>query len=744
MSATPEKIDKYVILGELGRGAMGTVYKARDPVLDRLVAIKMMSEELLIEDEMRGRFNREAKSAAGLQHPNIVTIFDFGELEKEGVPYIVMELLDGVSLAELMEQAKPERLQDKIQIVTQICRGLDYAHKRGVIHRDVKPGNIQVLPAGTAKVLDFGIAMGEGSTIKTKTGLVMGTPNYMAPEQISGENVDHRADMWAVGVILYELISGERPFAASTVPSLVYRIVHATPAPLDARGLGLPDKLVSIVERVLSKDPDERFRDLALMARALDQAMGAASPIKEISGEARARSYTTHFQLARSLLDRGQPQRALEAARRAQALEPTHGSVVDLVQEIEIALKRMQSQPTVVQPGKPPPFDAARWVDEARMALTAGNRSEALRIVDDVLAVEPNFEAAVELRGLLDAPSRPSGRAVSGSLRRTYGQARVRPELTFVETVTFGEPPGIQVMGVGPHPQLIAVGGVDGSVRLWDIDSRHKVGSFRTQLHQRAGHEALVTSLAFSPDGAFLASGHVDGDIHLWSLDTGDEVHVRVRHDASIGQLAFSPDGTTLGSCGLDNTVKLWNVESLRRGAAERRLIRQPAGVMTLLFSTDGAQLISGHTNRILRVHDARTGRLSTTLRGHGAALTTCINSPDGNQIATGARDGVIRIFDLNRREEVKTLVGHKKAIAALSYFPSGNDLASVAMDNSLILWDLNAGTPRTTLWGGAGESFTGVVVTGDEPLIVAALGDGRLRIWSPSVTDRMPKLGAH
>ena len=187
MSSTPEKIDKYVVLGELGRGAMGTVYKARDPVLDRLVAIKMMSEELLIEEEMRGRFNREAKSAAGLQHPNIVTIFDFGELENEGTPYIVMELLDGVSLAQMMEEGQPERLEDKVQIVTQICRGLDYAHKRGLIHRDIKPGNIQVLPAGTAKVLDFGIALGEGSSIKTKTGLVMGTPNYMAPEQISGE-----------------------------------------------------------------------------------------------------------------------------------------------------------------------------------------------------------------------------------------------------------------------------------------------------------------------------------------------------------------------------------------------------------------------------------------------------------------------------------------------------------------------------------------------------------------------------
>jgi tRNA A-37 threonylcarbamoyl transferase component Bud32 len=731
MSSTPEKIDKYVVLGELGRGAMGTVYKARDPVLDRLVAIKMMSEELLIEEEMRGRFNREAKSAAGLQHPNIVTIFDFGELEKEGVPYIVMELLDGVSLAEMMEQSKPERLEDKIKIVTQICRGLDYAHKRGVIHRDVKPGNIQVLPAGTAKVLDFGIAMGEGSTIKTKTGLVMGTPNYMAPEQISGENVDHRADMWAIGVILYELISAERPFVATTVPSLVYRIVHATPAPLDALKLGLPAKLVSVVERVLSKDPDKRFRDLALMARALEQVMGAPNPTKEISGEARARSYTTNFQLAESLLEGGQPQRALEAARRAQALEPSHGSVVDLVHEIEIALKRMQSEPTVVKPGASAPFDAARWVDEARMALTAGNRSEALRIVDDVLAVDPGFEAAVELRGLLDTPARPS-RAVSGSLRRTYGQARIRPELTFVETITFGEPPGIQVMTVGPHPQLVAVGGVDGSIRLWDIESRRKLANFRTELHQRAGHEALVTSLAFSPDGAFLASGHVDGNIHLWSLDTGEEISVRVRHEASIGELAFSPDGEVLASCGLDNTVKLWDLESLRRGAAERRLIRQPAGVTSLLFTTDGAQLITGLTNRVLRVHDARTGRLSTTLRGHGAAVTTCINSPDGNQIATGARDCVIRIFDLNRREEVIALQGHKKAIASLSYFPDGKEIASVAMDNSLIIWDLITGTPRTTLFGGASESFTGVVVTGEEPLIVAALGDGSLRIWSP------------
>ncbi len=733
MPPPPSRIGKYEILAELGRGAMGTVYKARDPRLDRLVAVKMMSEELLIEEEMRGRFQREAKSAANLQHPNIVTIFDFGELEGEGSPYIVMELLEGTSLAQLMEEKKPQRLEDKVAVITQICRGLDYAHKRGVIHRDVKPGNIQVLPSGTAKILDFGIALGEGSTIKTKTGLVMGTPNYMAPEQISSEVVDHRADMWAVGVILYELLSGERPFSASTIPGLVYQIVHSPPPPLDERKLGLPPKLVPVVERVLQKNPDQRFRDLAHLARTLEKVMGAPVVTIEISPEARSRGYSTHLDMAKSLLSQGQPQRALEAARRAQALEPSHRSVVDLIREIEVALRRMQSQETLVREPEPSSeaFDAARWVDEARMALTAGERSEALRIVEDVLAVSPGFPPALELRELLVKPPRP-GQVRSGSLRPTYRYARVRPELAFKEVATFGEPPGIQVLAAGPKPGLVAAGGVDGSVRLWDVDSRRRLTSFRTALHQRAGHEALVTSLAFSPDGAFLASGHVDGNIHLWSLDTGQEIQVRIRHDASVGGLAFSPDGGTLASGGLDSTLKLWELSQLRQGEPQRKLIREPSGVSCLAYSRDASLIITGHTNRVLRVHEVKTGRLVASLRGHEAALNTVVVSPDGSQIATGGRDSSIRIFDLNRREEIRVLTGHRKAVAALSYFPRGTEIASVAMDHAITLWDVASGSQRSTLWGAKGEVFASVVTTGEEPLIVAGLAEGTLRVWAP------------
>jgi serine/threonine protein kinase len=734
MPPPPSRIGKYEILAELGRGAMGTVYKARDPRLDRLVAVKMMSEELLIEEEMRGRFQREAKSAANLQHPNIVTIFDFGELEGEGSPYIVMELLEGTSLAQLMEEKKPERLEDRVSIITQICRGLDYAHKRGVIHRDVKPGNIQVLPSGTAKILDFGIALGEGSTIKTKTGLVMGTPNYMAPEQISSEVVDHRADMWAVGVILYELLSGERPFTATTIPGLVYQIVHSPPPPLDERKLGLPPKLVQVAERVLQKNPDHRFRDLAHLSRMLEKVMGAPALTVELSGEARSRGYTTNLDLAKSLLSQGQPQRALEAARRAQALEPSHRSIVDLIHEIERALSTMQSQPTVAREREPgrDKFDAARWVDEARMALTAGERSEALRIVDDVLAVSPGFAPALELKELLVKPARPGG-ARTGSLRpQTYRYARVRPEMAFKEVATFGEPPGIQVLATGPKPGLVAAGGVDGSVRLWDVDSRRRLASFRTAIHQRAGHEALVTSLAFSPDGAFLASGHVDGNIHLWSLDTGQEVPGRARHDASIGGLAFAPDGLALASGGLDSTLKLWELSQLRQGEPQRRLIREPSGVTCLAYSRDGNFILTGHTNRILRIHEVRSGRLVGTLRGHEAPLSVVVVSPDGSQVASGGRDCTIRIYDLNRKEELRILAAHRKAVSALSYFPRGPEIASVAMDHAVILWDVGTGAQRSTLWGAKGEVFASVVVTGDEPLVVAGLSDGSLRVWSP------------
>src|SRR5262249_4741838 len=209
------KVGKFEILTELGKGSMGTVYKARDPVLDRLVALKTVAPGLLADHIAVERFQREARAAARLQHPSIVTIFD--SAEADGTVYIAMELLEGMDLARALVPPDRMTLAEKLKIVVDVCRGLDYAHKQGTIHRDVKPANIRVRPDGWVKIVDFGIARSIDSSTLTATGLVLGTPSYMAPEVLEGHGSDHRADMWAVGIILYEILTGRRPFEAETI-----------------------------------------------------------------------------------------------------------------------------------------------------------------------------------------------------------------------------------------------------------------------------------------------------------------------------------------------------------------------------------------------------------------------------------------------------------------------------------------------------------------------------------------------
>jgi serine/threonine-protein kinase len=226
MPPAPESIGRYEIVAELGRGGMGTVYKAHDPVLDRTVALKVLASELLAEPGMRERFLREARSAARLQHPNVVTVYEFGEVD--GVPFIAMELL-AVTTSPPRSTAAGSDLDSRLAVMVQLCDGLAYAHRSGVVHRDVKPSNVYLLPDRSVKIVDFGIARLEGGTMTTRTGEVLGTPSYMAPEQFSGAPVDHRVDQ-AAGVMPYELVAGRRPFDAGTVSARSIRSSTRRPA----------------------------------------------------------------------------------------------------------------------------------------------------------------------------------------------------------------------------------------------------------------------------------------------------------------------------------------------------------------------------------------------------------------------------------------------------------------------------------------------------------------------------------
>ena len=245
-----EQIGKYKLLGKIGQGAMGEVYKAHDPVLGRLVAIKTISKGISSEDVVRQRFQREAQSAAALNHPNIITVFDFGE--EQGIIFMAMELLEGTDLRELIEKRALTKVPEKLGIMEQICDGLAFAHAKGVVHRDLKPGNIHILPTGQVKIMDFGLA--RRSEDAARTSVIMGTPYYMAPEQAQGERATPRSDIFALGAVFYELLGGRRPFTGDSIPSVLFSVVHREPEPL-ARFVGDAPPLVAVIERALSKDP---------------------------------------------------------------------------------------------------------------------------------------------------------------------------------------------------------------------------------------------------------------------------------------------------------------------------------------------------------------------------------------------------------------------------------------------------------------------------------------------------------
>lgn len=271
-----QTVGRYEVKEVIGEGAMATVYRAYDPEIDRSLALKVLKSELCVDDEYLSRFLREAKTAGALSHPNIVTVYDVGKIENN--PYIIMELLQGRHLGELLEEQTVLPIDTALVILIQLARALDYAHRCGVIHRDIKPDNIVVLPDGeTIKVADFGIArVSRGDDAgKTMIGSVMGTPRYMSPEQALGKEADGRADLFALGVVMYEMLSGRKAFDAENIGTLMTQITQQQPAPLQDFCPGLPAGLRQIIRRLLQKKPEKRFQTGAELATALGRELSA-------------------------------------------------------------------------------------------------------------------------------------------------------------------------------------------------------------------------------------------------------------------------------------------------------------------------------------------------------------------------------------------------------------------------------------------------------------------------------------
>ena len=264
--ALPARIGRYRIVDRIGKGAMGVVYRARDEQLDRTVAVKVLMTDFAEEPDVRARFYREAQSAGRLLHRNIITIFDLGD--DRGRAYIVMELLSGATLTEYMARPEAIDLESKIDLMAQVCEGLGAAHQAGIIHRDIKPGNLYVLSDGGLKILDFGVARLVTSSM-TVRGHIIGTPSYMSPEQATGREIDHRSDIFSAGGVFYWMLSGRKPFAAPDLPSVLRKVQLEDPPPLHEQEAPAP--LARIVFRALAKDPGLRYQRISDMAGDLQR-----------------------------------------------------------------------------------------------------------------------------------------------------------------------------------------------------------------------------------------------------------------------------------------------------------------------------------------------------------------------------------------------------------------------------------------------------------------------------------------
>lgn len=263
------QLGRYEIVSAIGKGAMGVVYRAVDPMLQRTVAVKTVN--LFLDDEelaeYEARFYQEAKAAGRLNHPNIVTIYDVG---KEGkVAYMAMEFLEGRELKALLADKKPLPLSTALDIAAQVADGLAYAHENDIVHRDIKPANIMILKSGLAKIMDFGIARMRTSEVRTQTGVLLGSPPYMSPEQVLGRRADHRSDIFSLGVVLYQMLTGERPFTGTEMSAIMYNVVHLSPRAPSQLNPEVPDILNFVVAKALAKAPDARYQSTADFANDL-------------------------------------------------------------------------------------------------------------------------------------------------------------------------------------------------------------------------------------------------------------------------------------------------------------------------------------------------------------------------------------------------------------------------------------------------------------------------------------------
>jgi WD40 repeat protein/tRNA A-37 threonylcarbamoyl transferase component Bud32 len=728
----PKRIKNYDILGVLGRGGMGVVYKARQHGLNRMAALKMILAAGHASNEDFIRFQTEAEAVAKLQHPNIVQIFEVGE--DNGHPFFSLEYVDGGTLAgKLANNPLPAR--QAAELVEPLAQAMDYAHQNGILHRDLKPGNVLITQQGSPKITDFGLAkrMGDDSSNNTGTGSILGTPAYMAPEQAEGKirELGPGADIYALGSILYHALTGRPPFVGETVLDTLQQVKNDDPVPPSRLQPKVPRDLETICLKCLQKEPRKRYESARLLAddlrRFLDNEPIQARPI--------------------GLIERG-----MKWARRRPQVAALLGTLFFVIVGGFLGMAtlwlRAESLRKTAEDNEQMAIKNEGAAKEAEGRATAAyeKSKRTLYAAEMNLAQDASAEATVNrLRDLLESQAPHlvgfEWKYLTGLLKSETLPLKGHTKL--VRAVAFRPPDG---------KQLASASG-DGSIVLWDPEARAS-----SKFRQLTGHAGVVRSLTFNPTGKLLASAGEEGTIQVFDLNAGGKEPIKTfggdRH--AINSLAFSPRSEWLISGGDDGALRIWPLGS---DAAPTVLKGHEYPIADVAVSNDGTRIASASLDKTLRVWDAATHQPIFSGK-HDHWVTAVAFSADGKLAASASWDKIVKVWDGAGNLEY-TLAGFHQPIRNLAFSPDNRRLAASCHDNSVLVWDLDTkkvlrewpgepGKVRTVAFSSDGQLLASVnfdlgkeegralqaastplaIAFGGRDTLAAAGADGELSVW--------------
>ena len=791
------EIGRYELLELIGEGGMGLVYLAeqKEPVR-RKVALKIIKPGM-DSKQVIARFEAERQALALLDHPNIAHVFDAGCTET-GRPYFVMEYVKGLSITRYCDDNKLT-IEQRLRLFEQVCEAVHHAHQKGIIHRDLKPSNLLVSVHGgraVPKIIDFGIAKAITSPLTDKTfvtfqGQLLGTPEYMSPEQVdlATQDIDTRSDIYSLGVVLYELLAGVLPFEEDSfvragLAEIQQTIREQEPASPSIRLTSLGEKAKTIAA--------SRGTQMIALARCLHRELEWI-PMKAMRKD-RSRRYRSASELADDIQNYltgapliAGPETAVYRARkfvRKHAGSVATAALVAVVIVLGLVASIVMGCRT--ERARQQEATARKQVEQAlARAENAEKSAQEQRKIAEEQGKKFRNLSYVHGVALADAKYREHNLRSAQQLLESCPEDLRNWEwhrLNYVmdeALITFRAPSRARRVAFSPDGKFLISGNTDGTLTVWDATTGTEVRTLR-------GHEKGVGSLALSPDGIRIASGSGDGTIKIWDFNNGSEL-MTIRTHGGTRSIAFNPDGKQIVSSGYGRKpIQVWdanNGKNLLTIQGDDNWINQIAlspdgsriiagsvgkliewdaetgekiGVLELekknfsayciSYSPDGARIAVGCLHGRIMVVDMVNGSEVMCIEGSGRGrdlVTTIAFSPDGRRVIAGGRDQVIKILDAETGDRITTLIGHRSDIADIDLSPDGKRIASVAYGGGIKIWDSDKDKERTVLTG-HDRWVKDMVFTRDGKQLISASEDSTIKVWDVSDAREISTLRGH